>query len=395
MAEYDFETIIDRRGTSCLKYDQAVRRGYPADILPLWIADMDFPTAPEILEALHKTVSHGIFGYSQSLDDYYEASADWFTAHFNWRPDKRWLVKTPGVVFALAMAIKAYTAEGEAVLIQPPVYYPFYEVISNNHRRLVENPLVNINGHYEIDFDDFERKIADNNVKLFILCSPHNPVGRVWTVDELRRMGDICARHDVIIVSDEIHCDFIFPGYKHTILTQACPELSDRAVICTSASKTFNLAGLQISNIWIEEPKLRRKLRHEVIACGYTEFSIMGIEAAKAAYTRGGDWHEKSWKYIQGNFDFLRDFLAERLPEIKLIKPEGTYFAWLDCSGLGLDRKSLNELIIKKAGLWLDSGHVFGKASEQYQRIVMATPRGLLEKALAQLETAVNDKGGG
>ena len=395
MAEYDFDTVIDRHGTSCLKYDQAERRGYPADILPLWIADMAFPTAPAILETLHKTVEHGIFGYSQSLDDYYQASANWFETHFDWRPDKRWLVKTPGVVFALAMAIKAYTSVEDAVIIQTPVYYPFYEVIENNDRTLVENALVNIGGHYEIDFDDFERKISENNVKLFILCSPHNPVGRVWTVEELRRMGEICVRYDVIIVSDEIHCDFIFSGNKHTIFTQACPELTDRTIVCTSASKTFNLAGLQISNIWVQDTQLRRRLRHEVIACGYTEFSIMGIEATKSAYAKGADWHEKSWEYIMDNFGFLRSFLAERLPQIKLIEPEGTYFAWLDFSQLGLDRKSLNDLIIRKAGLWLDSGHVFGEASEQYQRIVMATPRAILSQALIQLEAAINDKGGG
>lgn len=391
MAEYDFDTLTDRRGTSCLKYDQAKRRGYPEDILPLWIADMDFPTAPAILDALHASVSHGIFGYSQSLDDYAQAAIDWFDSRFDWKPDKRWLVKTPGVVFALAMAIKAFTNEGDSILIQTPVYYPFYEVIENNRRTLVENPLVNKGGHYEIDFTDFERKITENGVKLFILCSPHNPVGRVWTVGELKRMGEICARHDVIIISDEIHCDFVFPGHKHTVFTNACPELAERTIICTAATKTFNLAGLQISNIWVQDPLLRRRLRNEVIACGYTEFSIMGIVATKAAYTNGGDWHEKSWEYIRSNFDFLRDFLRTKLPEIKLIEPEGTYFAWLDFSGLGLDRAALNDLIINKAGLWLDSGHIFGEASEMYQRIVMASPRALLERGLIQLEKAVRE----
>ena len=387
---YDFDTVIDRRGTSCLKYDQAERRGYPSDILPLWIADMDFPTAPAVLDALRKTVEHGIFGYSQSLDDYYEAAANWFTEHFGWHPQKSWLVKTPGVVFALAMAIKAYTSIGDAVIIQTPVYYPFYEVIENNSRRIVENPLVNINGHYEIDFDDFEKKITDNNIKLFILCSPHNPVGRVWKISELKKLGEICLKHDVIIVSDEIHCDFVFPQYKHYIFSQACPELADRTVICTAASKTFNLAGLQISNIWIQNSRLRSKFLHEVVDCGYTEFSIMGINATKAAYSDGGDWHENNWKYIQENFAYLREFLKTRLPYIHLIEPEGTFFAWLDFSELGLDKKSLNDLIINKAGLWLDSGHVFGAASAQYQRIVMAAPRKVIIQALEQLEYAIH-----
>ena len=392
MNRYDFDTIIDRRGTNCLKYDQAERRGYDKNILPLWIADMDFKTAPSVIDRLHKTVSHGIYGYSQSLDDYYEAAAGWFEKYFDWKPEQRWLVKTPGVVFALAMAIKAYTNVGDSVLIQTPVYYPFYQVINNNDRKLVENELVNVNGHYEIDFDDLERKIKDNDVKLFILCSPHNPVGRVWTVTELKRIGEICNRYDVIIVSDEIHCDFVFPGYKHTVFTQACPEYAHKSVICTSASKTFNLAGLQLSNIWISDAGLRRRFRHQVIACGYTEFSIMGISATKEAYTNGQDWHEESWEYIQDNFVFLRDFIKNKLPQIKLIEPEGTYFAWLDFSQLGLNKVELNKLIIEEAQLWFDSGHIFGESSEQYQRIVMAAPRKLLKQALEQLECAVNKK---
>ena len=263
-------------------------------------------------------------------------------------------------------------------------------MIQNNSRKLVENPLVNINGHYEIDFEDFEKKIIENDVKLFILCSPHNPVGRVWKVEELKRLGEICKRHDVIIISDEIHCDFVFPEYRHTIFTQACPELADRTIICTAASKTFNLAGLQISNIWIADRSLRHRLKREIVNCGYTEFSIMGIAATKEAYLHGQEWHEKSWEYIRGNFDFLRGFLSEKLPQIRLIEPEGTYFAWLDFSGLKLDRKQLNELIVHKAGLWLDSGHIFGAASEQYQRIVMASPRALIEQALDKLEKAIN-----
>ncbi|MBR1592416.1 MAG: pyridoxal phosphate-dependent aminotransferase [Ruminococcus sp.] len=390
---YDFDKIVDRKGTSCLKYDQAVSRGYSPDILPLWIADMDFPTAPEILESLHKTVNHGIFGYSQSLDDYYQAAADWFTEYFDYTPDKKWLVKTPGVVFALAMAIRAFTEKGDCILIQTPVYYPFYEVIRNNDRKIIENPLVNINNHYEIDFADFENKIKDNNVKLFILCSPHNPVGRVWSCDELRRMGQVCEKYNVIIISDEIHCDFVFPGYRHTVFTNACPEVRDRVIICTSPSKTFNTAGLQISNLWIENPSMRHKLKSEIVSTGYTEFNIMGIEAEKAAYTNGRPWHEENWKYIRENFGFLREFLKNHIPQIKLIEPEGTYFAWLDCSGLGLDREKLNELIIGKAGLWLDSGHIFGKSSEQFQRVVMASPRKIIEQALTNLERAVKQEG--
>ncbi len=391
MSRYDFDKVFERHGTNSLKYDFAAERGYPKDILPLWVADMDYKTSPAILKALHEAVDHGIFGYSRSKSDYYEAAAGWFSRRLDWTPENKWLVQTPGVVFALSMAIRAYTQEGDGVIIQPPVYYPFYSVVRDNKRTLIENELLYINGHYEIDFDDFEEKIKRNNVKLFILCSPHNPVGRVWTAEELEKIGRICARYNVIIVSDEIHCDFVFPNHRHTVFTKAFPEAENRSVICTAPSKSFNLAGLQISNIWIADRELRHKFKKEVANCGYTEFSALGIVAAKAAYESGEDWFDECWKYIRGNFDFLKKFLREHIPQIKLIEPEGTYFAWLDCSGLGLTKAQLNELVVDKAGLWLDAGHIFGKNSEQFQRVVLACPRATLQRALIQLEKAVND----
>lgn len=389
--EYDFDTVVDRYGTNSLKYDFAEERGYPKDVLPLWVADMDFITAKPIVDALCRTAQHGIFGYSNPKDDYYQAALSWFEKNFDWHPKKEWIVKTPGIVFALSMAVKAYTAPHDSVIIQTPVYYPFYSVIENNDRKVVKNELQYINGHYEIDFDDFEKKIKENNVKLFILCSPHNPTGRVWTTEELRKLGEICLRYNVIVISDEIHCDFSYPGHKHNIFTKACPEMEERAVICTSPSKTFNIAGLQISNIWIKNRELRHKLKKETVSCGYTEFNIFGITAATAAYESGEKWHRESWDYIRENLNFLRTFINNRLPEIKLIEPEGTYFAWLDCSGLGLDKKELNELIINKAGLWLDAGHIFGTGSEMFQRIVLACPRVTLRTALERLESAIKE----
>lgn len=390
MPVYDFDTVIDRRGTNCLKYDFAKRRGYPEDVLPLWVADMDFPAAPEILDALHRGVSHGIFGYSETGEEYYEAVAKWFSDRYGFDTQYEWLVKTPGVVFALSTAVRAFTEEGDAVLIQPPVYYPFFDVVRSNGRRVIENELRYSDGHYEIDFDDLEEKLKTHNVKLFIFCSPHNPVGRVWTREELRKIGELCERYDVLLISDEIHCDFAFDEHPHSIFLQACPELEHRVVVCTAPSKSFNLAGLQISNNWIPDPKLRRKFRQEIDREGYSEFNTLGIIAAQAAYEHGGEWLAQCRKYLRGNLDFLREYLAKHIPQISLVEPEGTYFAWLDLSQLGLDRAGLRELIVNKARLWLDAGHIFGERSEQFQRIVLACPRSTLERALTQLDRAIN-----
>lgn len=389
---YDFDKEIDRRNTNSLKYDFAQERGYPADVLPLWVADMDFPAAPPILEALHRAVDHGIFGYSEVKGEYYSAVAGWFRKRFDWETDPDWLVKTPGVVYSLATAVRAFTEKGDGVLIQPPVYYPFYSVVRDNDRRLVENELLYVNGRYEIDFADFEAKIRDEQVKLFILCSPHNPVCRVWTQEELRKMGDVCKKYSVTVVSDEIHCDFAFPEHPHTVFTNACPDLADNAVVCTAPSKTFNLAGLQVSNIFIENPELRRKFTKEIDRSGYSQLNSLGLVAAQAAYESGGEWLAECKDYLRGNLDFLRSFLQDRLPEIKLVEPEGTYFAWLDCSALGLDRQGLGELVVNKARLWVDAGHIFGARSSRFQRLVLACTRKTLEQALTRLEAAIRKK---
>ncbi len=390
MESYDFDKVINRYGTNSLKFDFAVEHGYPADVLPLWVADMDFPAAQPILDALHSAVSHGIFGYSEVKEEYYTAVSAWFKNHFGWEIKSEWLVKTPGVVFALAAAVRGLTDCGDSVIIQPPVYHPFYSVVRDNGRRLVENELLYKNGRYEIDFDDFEAKIKENNVKLFILCSPHNPVGRVWTRTELQRLGEICARYSVVVVSDEIHCDFTYSEHPHTVFTDACPRLKQHAVVCTAPSKSFNIAGLQVSNIWIPNEQLRRRFSKEIDRSGYSQLNTLGLVAAKAAYENGEEWLKQCKSYLRGNLDFLRAYLKANLPEIKLSEPEGTYFAWLDCSELGLDRKQLNNLILRKAKIWLGAGHGFGKNSEMFQRVVLACPRKTLEQALAQLDAAVH-----
>lgn len=389
MRSYDFDTVIDRKNTNSIKYDFAVERGKPADVLPLWVADMDLRAPEPVLEALHRSVDHGIFGYSDARSGYYDAVCGWFEQRFGWKTQPEWLVKTPGVVFALAMAIRAVTRPGDHVLIQPPVYYPFFNVIRDNGRVVVENELVYRDGHYEIDLEDFERKIVAHQVKLFILCSPHNPVGRVWSVDELERIGDICRKHDVFVVSDEIHCDFAFPEHPHHVFLSAVPELSDRAIVCTAPSKTFNIAGLQVSNIWIPNEQIRKAFLKEIDRSGYSQLNSLGLVACQAAYDAGGPWLEQCRSYLRANLDHVRDFLAARIPQIKLVEPEGTYFAWLDCSGLGLSCGALNDLIVNRAKLWLDAGYIFGGNAGQFQRVVLACPRATLQQALERLEQAV------
>ncbi|MBR1683755.1 MAG: pyridoxal phosphate-dependent aminotransferase [Clostridia bacterium] len=390
----NFDYVIDRHMTACLKHEFATERGLPDNLLPLWVADMDFAAPPCVVEALHGRVSHGIFGYTDVKPDYVEACAGWFDRHFGWKPEGEWLITTPGVVFALGMAVRAYTEPGDAVLLTSPVYYPFYEVIRDNDRRIVDCPLREVDGRYELDLQCFEETIQREKPRLFLLCSPHNPVGRVWTKEELRAIGDICLRHGVIIASDEIHCDFTFPGHPHTPLLKACPECADTAFIATAPSKTFNIAGLQISNIWIPNAGLRERFRKQVSSAGYSQPNTLGLIAAQAAYAYGDQWHRENWAYLQDNLAFFRDILATRLPELRLIEPEGTYFAWVDFSGLGLSAKEVTDFVIHKARLWLDSGSVFGEAFGQYQRFVLASPRQVLAQALLQLEYAIKQISG-
>ncbi len=381
----DFDTVIDRKGTRSLKYDFAVRRGKPKDVLPLWVADMDFQTSSYITDALEDMVKHGVFGYSESEEHYFGAVQNWMERHYNWHVKESWMTKTPGIVFALAMAVKAYTQENDTVLIQPPVYYPFKEVVEDNHRRLVNNTLVlDGDGTYTIDYEDFEKKIIEENVKLFILCNPHNPVGRVWTKEELERLGDICLKHGVFVVSDEIHADFVFER-KHTVFSEVKEAYRDISMICTSPSKTFNIAGLQISNIFISNPEKATAFRRQVAAAGYSQVGLPGLVACEAAYRHGDEWLEGVLAYIKANAEFTRAYLQEHLSRVKMTKLEGTYLVWLDFRDYGLTDKELDEKILNQAGLWLDSGAVFGKCGEGFQRINIACPRKTLQQALDRL----------
>ena len=399
MATYNFDKIINRKGTNCLKYDYAVERGKPADVLPLWVEDMDFTVSEEITKSLHAAVDHGIYGYTQPKDAYYNAITNWMEKNHNWKTKREWIMKTPGVVFALGAAVKAFTKPGDAVLIQNPVYYPFTNIIRDNDRRVIDNTLVyekrvtEGKSQYSIDYEDFERKIVQENIKLFILCNPHNPVGRVWNREELQYLGEICLRHHVIVVSDEIHNDFVYPGFEHTVFANVDPRFAEFTVTCTAPSKTFNLAGLQISNIFISNETLREAFQKEIDKTGYDEPNALGAVACEAAYRGGQEWLDQLRAYLLENLNFLRTYLQEKIPQIHLVEPEGTYLVWLDCSELGISGKELDQFIVEKAGLWLDGGAMFGPSGSDFQRVNIACPRATLELALDKLKAAVDNLG--
>lgn len=387
----DFDTVVDRKNTYSLKYDFAKKRNMPEDLLPLWVADMDFKVSSYIQEAIINQAEHGIFGYSEVEKEYFDVVSGWMKRHHDWAVESKWLIKTPGIVFALAMAVKAFTNEGDGVLIQQPVYYPFSEVIADNRRKVISNTLVqDTTGKYRIDFEDFEEKIISEKIKLFFLCNPHNPVGRVWSIEELQRLGDICYKHHVIVVSDEIHADFAFHG-KHQVFADLKEEYKEISIVATSPSKTFNIAGLQVSNIFIPNQELREKFIKQIDAAGYSQLNVMGLVATKAAYEYGDEWYEEMYKYVKGNIAYTKQFVEERLPGVKFVEHEGTYLVWLDFRELKLSELELEELIIKKAKLWLDSGRIFGIAGKGFQRINVACPRKTLEEALTRLETAMKD----
>ena len=389
--KYDFDKVVDRHGTNCLKYDFAIERGKPADILPLWVADMDFQTAPAILERLEETVKHGIFGYSDGKEGYFAAVQNWYRERFGWETKPEWLVKTPGVVFALAAAVRAYTKEGDGVLLQQPVYYPFSEVITDNGRKVVNSPLKITDGYYTMDFDDLETKIVENKVKLFLLCSPHNPVGRVWSEEELRRVGEICLRHGVLVVSDEIHSDFTREGHPHTVFAKLGAEFEQNCLICTAPSKTFNLAGLIGSYHIIYSKWLRDRVDKESSLCHYNEINVLSMHALIGAYKpEGYEWVDELNQVLANNVDFACEHIWEQYKGIQVTKPQGTYMLFLDCTKwCEAHGKTIEEL--QKAGsdvgvAWQDGRRFHGPC---HIRMNLALPLSRVQEAFARLDKYV------
>ncbi|MCL2231094.1 MAG: pyridoxal phosphate-dependent aminotransferase [Treponema sp.] len=380
--KFDFDTIIERKNTNAIKYDP-ISRGKPQDVLPLWVADMDFSAPPCVEEAITKRAMHGIYGYSEPGASYYTAVQNWFKNRFDWNTEKEWLLITPGVVNALYLAVRAFTNPGDAIVIQQPVYYPFASSVQKTGRTLLVNELVYKDGFYTIDFEDFETQIKQ--AKLFILCSPHNPAGRVWTRDELIRMGEICLRYGVKVIADEIHQDIIFSPNKHLVFAKLDDRFADITITCTAPSKTFNLAGLNHANIFIENEKLRSSFKKEYEIAGLSQPNIMGLISCEAAYTDGEPWLSELINYLADNMTLIDNFLKTNIPKIKLVKPQGTYLAWLDFKELGLSSNELNSAITQKCKLWLNDGPMFGKGGSGFQRMNAACPRSILQKGCEAL----------
>ena len=380
----NFDNEINRYKTNSLKYDFKSDKNKPDDVFPMWIADMDFKCCDEILNDMHKKIDHGIFGYSKNDENYFNAIKNWYKQNFDIELKQEWLITTPGVVFALATAVKTLTKENDYVLINNPVYFPFTEVVEDNKRKIISSDLILNNNHYEIDFQDLENKIKQYNIKLFLLCSPHNPVGRVWNKNELDKIIEICMKYNVFIVSDEIHSDFVWSG-THTCLLKY-KDYQTNIILCTAPTKTFNLAGLQVSDIFIPNKEIRDKFQLEINKTGYSHINIMGLVACQSAYENGQKWLNELKKYLLENIEYVDMFLKEKLPKIKLIYPEGTYLLWIDFNELNLTDDKIEELLLTKAKLWLNNGKMFGKTGKGFQRLNIALPREKLKIALENLE---------
>lgn len=386
--QYDFDTPIDRTHTWSIKHDFKKENGKADDILPLWVADMDFRSPDSVVEALKKAVDHGIFGYSRADESYFDAVAAWYQKRHHLTLQPEWMTCTPGIVFALSIAVRAFTQEGDAVLLQPPVYHPFSRAILRNKRTLVENPLVLKDGHYEMDLEELEQKVLDEHVKLMILCNPHNPVGRVWTREELTALADICLRHHVYVISDEIHGDFVWQGHEQTPYASISEEACLHSMMCTAPSKTFNLAGMATSNLFIPDPEMRRKFRSELLDVGQENMNRLGLFACRAAYEGGGEWLDQLIGYLAGNLALVRDFCKNRVPQIQLVEPEGTYLAWLDCRELGMTDDELMAFFSNEAKVWLDPGTHSGEQGSGFMRFNLGSSRSVIAQALDQIEAA-------
>lgn len=406
---YNFDKIIDRRGTNCTKWDadpnlliknnnndnktENIDYKIGGDILPMWIADMDFESAPEIVDALVKRAKHGVFGYSNTPDSCYDVIINWEAKRHNWKIKKEWILFTPGAVTAAHIAVQAFCQPGDKIIVQPPVYYPFYRTVYNNGAQLLLNNLIlNENtGRYEIDFEDFERKAADDRASLFILCSPHNPVGRVWQRDELEKLARICAENHVKIISDELHCDIIMPNYKHTPFGSINDFALNNSLTIIAPSKTFNLAGLQATINIIPDCDMRKRFKNILTRNSMNEINLFALTAMEAAYTHGEKWLDELLIYINGNYEFLVNYMAEKLPKVKVTPLEGTYLAWLDFRALGFDKenvKILQKKMLLDAKLWLDEGYIFGKNGGGFERIAIACPRSYIKEAIDRMAKA-------
>ncbi|MDP8202688.1 MAG: MalY/PatB family protein [Candidatus Tenebribacter burtonii] len=384
----NFDQIIDRKNTKCYKWDYNKEIFGKEELLSMWVADMDFQAPQEVLEILQKRVDHGIFGYTGLTGSFYASIINWMKKRFNWKIDQEWIVTTPGIVPAINFAIQTYTKKGDKILVQTPVYYPFFTSTENNERTLVVSQLKLSDSYYKMDFTDLERKLADD-VKMMILCSPHNPVGRVWKFNELQKVSKLCFKYNVLLISDEIHSDLIIGENKHIPIPTISKDIANNSLTMFAPSKTFNVAGLSLSYVIIPNKKIRVKFQKTILNLGLHGGNVFGIEALEASYRYGQKWLDELLNYIEDNYTFVQQYLQNNIPRIKTIKMEGTYLLWLDCSELRLSQKELVSLFINKAKLALNDGSKFGKGGNGFMRMNLGCSRRLIEQALDRLAIAI------
>lgn len=388
---YDFQQVIPRKNTNSMKWDKLIEGYKRDDLLPMWVADMDFLVSHHITEAISKKLKNPVFGYTFCSDDYYNAVVNWMKKRHNWDIKREWIIFTPGVVPALSYAIRAYSEIGDNVVIQTPVYHLFKQTIINNQRNVITNPLKYENGTYIMDFEDLEKKI-DSKTKLLILCSPHNPVGRVWTVEELLKLSEICLKNNIKIISDEIHFDLIYKDYKHTVLSTISNEIKENSIICTAPSKTFNLAGMQVSNIIIPNKEMRDKYNWQLEIDHIGKPNSFGEAALIAAYNDSEQWLDSLIAYIEQTKDYFIDYIEKHIPQLKVVNPEGTYLLWVDCSELGMNSQELKDFFINECKLALNHGQMFGEEGDSFQRFNIACSRTLVQEALDRMNQAIKNK---
>lgn len=388
----NFNEQIDRRNTASLKWDATEERFGKKGILPLWVADMDFKAPQAVIDAIKKQVDQGVFGYSLVPQSTYDSIINWLETYHNWKTEKEWITFSPGVVPAISSLINAFTEPGDGIIIQSPVYYPFFHMVKKNDRALLNNQLMFTDGQYKIDFDHLEEIVQEHqNVKMFILSNPHNPVGRVWTREELIKLGDFCVKHDILMISDEIHSDLIFEGNTHIPLASISEEFANQTITCMAPSKTFNLAGLQTSYLVMPNKEHHRTYMSYYQSQGLSSPNSLGITALEAAYNEGRPWLDNLMEYITENLEFLISYIEENIPSLSVIRPEGTYLVWIDATKLGLHEKELEKKLVEEGEVAFNQGYTFGKGGEGFIRINLACPKATLEEALNRLKKAVNE----
>ncbi|HPE57392.1 MAG TPA: PatB family C-S lyase [Bacteroidales bacterium] len=386
--KYNFDEIIDRTGTSCVKWDIREMFFKKQDVLPMWVADMDFKTPDFIVDAVKQRAEHPVYGYTIRPESYYTSLINWIDKKHRWKIDKDWVIFSPGIVPAVNMAVMAYTKPGDKIIVQPPVYFPFFGAVKDNGRQLVNNQLKLNNGRFDMDFEDLEKQI-DNRTRMIIISNPHNPGGSAWTKEELTRLGEICIKHNLILISDEIHSDLAIPPNKHTVAANLSKEIAGVTVTMMAPSKTFNLAGMASSSVIISNEKLRNDFQIMLDRVHVGMGNLFGMVASEAAYTHGEEWLNQMLIYVKGNIDFMEEYISKNIPKVKMIRPEATYMVWLDFRELAMDNDTLKQFIIEKARLGLNDGPVFGPGGEGFQRINLACPRAYVEEAMNRLENAI------